>query len=181
MAKKNTPGRQSKGPESIRLRKAEFPTAQRISEGEKRGIASQPMEVLQPGVRIKPSGPPKFPGFNRNSLQMEERLGKPTKAGRANFLCGSWEVPTPWRCRQEDIHYNIHCVCAEAERWVQTGHWHPPNRVLMEQEDCHPYLIAPTVLAQCKISRLFITINFYCFSLTRCLFYLTCLSGCVSF
>lgn len=25
----------------------------------------------------------------------------------------------------------------------------------MKQEDCHPYLIAPTVLAQCKISRLF--------------------------
>lgn len=51
---------------NLEARRAEFLTAQKIAEEERRGPEPQPTAVPQPVVRIKPTSLPKFTGFKRN-------------------------------------------------------------------------------------------------------------------
>ncbi|XP_067280641.1 uncharacterized protein [Pseudorasbora parva] len=69
---------------NLEARRAEFLTAQKIAEEERRQTEPQPTAVPQPVVRIKPTSLPKFTGFRRNfhrwrkDWESLQKQGEPT-------------------------------------------------------------------------------------------------------
>ncbi len=74
---------------NLEARRAEFITAQKIAEEERRGPETQQTAVPQPVVRIKPTSLPKFTGFRRNFHRWLRDWGSLQKQGEPT---GSVEV-----------------------------------------------------------------------------------------
>lgn len=126
---------------NLEARKAEFLTAQRIAEEERRGRESrppQPTAVPQPVVRIKPTSLPKFTGFKRNFHRWKrdweslQKQGEPTGSVEVKKfqLLDSVEERI---CR--DLHLSTYNSAEDIFRVLQNRYGNKPTIALEIIED----------------------------------------------
>ncbi len=123
---------------NLEARRAEFLTAQRMAEEERRGREPQPMAVPQPVVRIKPTSLPRFTGLKRNfhrwrkDWESLQRQGEPT---------GSVEVKKFQLLDSvderiyRDLHLSTHNTAEDIFRVLQNRYGNKPTIALEIIED----------------------------------------------